>query len=790
MGNSYIALGAAYTSPTGSLQIGRYTTAQKWAQSFKWTAGSKALLVRFGCNVKTGTPDGAIYFNIYSGGTIGAGSLLGTTESMDPANMTNGTYYSLCLPSGISMTIGDSYWLEGVSTNTIDSTNYFSTYYLGTGLYADGELKVWNGSAWVAPAGATPDSWFYVGSDADGGFYQLDGDGTGTDNNITLANLITYKDGSSPSVTDTISVWNGKRLWIQDGETLSYLKIWLGDNAGSAVTAGQRYGELITDGGCSLIVGGSATATANGISSNPASADSSSLNCKWTRNLSNGKDIILTNSVDSADTNKRYIINFTYGQIDTIRGWSSINNREPVVYIKNTYAQPVNTISCDSTKTSSGQKFTNNVFSGIMGAATPILLTSAIGGYDLVNDFRNNKFDYTGLTNSASFSLIGNVAVTSKIVSGGDILYDNMELVSPGLTGYISPIILYSNTGTMFFNGRAAFADITSLRKVTFYLDKTVVSVTAGTVITVTLDNNLASVMTGLTLKGVACTDRTVTGANTLTFVAPTLTAGIGDVVGTFTGYDNYTITNGITAQAGASAPEAFLANAVAWGVQSVKVGWGASAGALTYRIFRDTVDVSGELRNVSTFIDSPVVAGTYSYVVKAYSAVGDTPSNTVTLVKGAGGLATLYGVLSAIYRAMFNMQKIEKVGSTYYLNTYDDNDTTLVASCALKTFDEADIGDLAGTVTPSIRLKSAISGVGVELTGTIWSRLQSVFKKEFNTRKNEEVVVGSGVISEVVYDDNDTTRISQQALKTFNGSNLPSQLNTTTPSQRIRSSI
>lgn len=243
---------------------------------------------------------------------------------------------------------------------------------------------------------------------------------------------------------------------------------------------------------------------------------------------------------------------------------------------------------------------------------------------------------------------------------------------------------------------------------------------------------------------------------------------------------------------AGAVAPEAFLASAVSWGVQSVKVSWGASAGAMTYRVFRDTVDVSGELRNVSQWIDSPVPAGTYEYVVKAYNAVAPsgTASNTVTLVKGTGGLATIYDVLMAIYRAMFNMQKIEKVGSTYYLNTYDDDDTTLVASCALKTFDAADIGNLAGTVTPSIRLKSAISGVGAELTGTIWERVQSVFKKEFNTRKNEEVVVGSGVVSEVLYDDNDTTKISQQALKTFNGDNLPSQLNTTTPSQRMRSSI
>ena len=150
----------------------------------------------------------------------------------------------------------------------------------------------------------------------------------------------------------------------------------------------------------------------------------------------------------------------------------------------------------------------------------------------------------------------------------------------------------------------------------------------------------------------------------------------------------------------------------------------------------------------------------------------------------------TIYGVLVKIYKAMFNQQKIEKVGDTYFLNTYDDDDTTVIASCALKTFDEEDIGDLAGSVTPSARLRSAISSIGVEISGTIYGLLTKMYKKEFNTRKNEEVTVGSGVISEVVYDDNDTTRISVQDLKTFAGQNLPSQINTTTASQRRKSTI
>jgi hypothetical protein len=267
------------------------------------------------------------------------------------------------------------------------------------------------------------------------------------------------------------------------------------------------------------------------------------------------------------------------------------------------------------------------------------------------------------------------------------------------------------------------------------------------------------------------------------------LTAATGDVVGSFTGYDDYRIVNAITAQAGASAPEDFLANVIAWGVQSTKVTWGASAGALTYRVFRDDVDVSDELRNVSEFIDSPVVAGTYEYVVKAYNDTDNTSSNTIAFVRGTGGFGTVYDVLMAIYRSMFNQQKIEKVGSTYYLNTYDDDNVTLLASCALKTYDDNDIEDLAGSVKPSTRMRSAISSVGQEIVGsTVYDLLSKIFKKSFFTRKNEEI--STGVMGEVVYDEDDLTKISQQHLQTFDGDEIPSQAKVYTPQIRMKSSI
>jgi hypothetical protein len=64
------------------------------------------------------------------------------------------------------------------------------------------------------------------------------------------------------------------------------------------------------------------------------------------------------------------------------------------------------------------------------------------------------------------------------------------------------------------------------------------------------------------------------------------------------------------------------------------------------------------------------------------------------------------------------------------------------------------------------------------------------LFKKEFNTRKNEEVIIGSGIVSEVVYDLDDATKISQQTLQKFDGTNLPSQVNTTSAQIRRKSTI
>lgn len=179
----------------------------------------------------------------------------------------------------------------------------------------------------------------------------------------------------------------------------------------------------------------------------------------------------------------------------------------------------------------------------------------------------------------------------------------------------------------------AGMGDEESVLPQAFYLDKSVVSVTAGTVITVTLKHLAATLMTGLTLKGVACTDRTVTGANTLTFVAPDLTAGIGNVVGTFTGYADFPITNGITAQAGASAPENPPEDLVvlSLGLTSLNQSWEYVPDTTSFEVYRST-EISGTYVLISTVTTNSNVdinlssATDYWYKVKSKNTTGTSP--------------------------------------------------------------------------------------------------------------------------------------------------------------------
>jgi hypothetical protein len=452
--------------------------------------------------------------------------------------------------------------------------------------------------------------------------------------------------------------------------------------------------------------------------------------------FSNGLTGIVVNSLGSI-VNNCIFDNFSVSAISNTNGW----NTHYDLLIKNT---PIGIVGATS-----AYDLDNVTYYNVTNPRTTTTGKPRIG--------RETILDYD--PTDANYNQYAKVPTRRKIFDRGGFLYGETAGI-PGAD------IIYPLIGSVSPN---------------------VGSVDGGTEITITLPNGGATGKTAGTVKGVALTHFVVVSDTTITARTGAMTAGQGDVA--ITGIDGV-LTGGFTAQA-ANAPEAFTIAVTAWATNSVKVEWGASAGAVSYRVYRDNIDISGELKNISKWIDENATSGTYAYKVIATNSVGTRTSNILTFTKGVGGISTIYNLLLAIYRAIFNTQKIIKVGATHYLVTYDDDDVTVLGMCALKTFEGNDIADLTGTVTPSQRLRSIVGATGAAITGKTVADLSTLlFKKEFHTRKNEEVIVGSGIVSEVVYDTDDVTKISAQELKTYSGGNLPSQLNTTTASQRKKSTI
>lgn len=247
-----------------------------------------------------------------------------------------------------------------------------------------------------------------------------------------------------------------------------------------------------------------------------------------------------------------------------------------------------------------------------------------------------------------------------------------------------------------------------------FYLDKSVVSVTAGTVITVTLKHLAATLMTGLTLKGVACTDRTVTGANTLTFVAPDLTAGVGDVVGTFTGYDSFTIRNGITATNDAPPPGPDTIMGMLIKLHKAFYGTGKieespeGSGRFYLVLYdndgseTDTVIAKCELKGyggaaVASFI------GNTSPCERLKSVIDVDPTIPET--------ATVLGLLSEMNDYEFGTKKQKEipVGSGKFFEVTYNAAGIEIKRCPLKAYGGAEIASPEGSSEPLERLRSTI---------------------------------------------------------------------------------
>jgi hypothetical protein len=247
-----------------------------------------------------------------------------------------------------------------------------------------------------------------------------------------------------------------------------------------------------------------------------------------------------------------------------------------------------------------------------------------------------------------------------------------------------------------------------------FYLDRSVVSVTAGTLITVTLKHLDSSLMTGLTLKGVACTDRIVTGVNTLTFVTPTLTAGIGNIEGIITGYENYVIYNGITAtnDAPPPGPDTVMGMLIKLHKQFYGTGKIEESPSGSGRFYLVLYDNDGG--ETDTVIAKCELKGYGGSAVASF--VGNTSpcvrlKSMIDVVPTIPESATVLGILEKMINYEFG-KKIQKeipVGSgKFYEVTYDSAGTE-IGRCPLKAYGGAEIASPEGSTEPVERLRSIV---------------------------------------------------------------------------------
>ena len=265
-----------------------------------------------------------------------------------------------------------------------------------------------------------------------------------------------------------------------------------------------------------------------------------------------------------------------------------------------------------------------------------------------------------------------------------------------------------------FMSGKTAGIPGADVYPQDFYLDKSVVSVTAGTLITVTLKHLAATLMTGLTLKGVACTDRTVTGANTLTFVTPNLEAGVGNIEGIITGYDNFVIYNGITAtnDAPPPGPDTVMGMLIKLHKQFYGTGKIEESPSGSGRFYLVLYDNDGG--ETDTVIAKCELKGYGGSAVASF--VGNTSpcvrlKSTIDVVPTIPESATVLGILEKMINYEFG-KKIQKeipVGSGKFFEVTYDSAGTEIGRCALKAYGGAEIASPEGSTEPVERLRSTV---------------------------------------------------------------------------------
>lgn len=438
--------------------------------------------------------------------------------------------------------------------------------------------------------------------------------------NTTITALETLK-GSDIAKTDNIYFYGGVAdvMLILD-KSFAVNQIIRGRTSAGAASAGSRGGIMVVNNGIMVQFQGNATNTSSGFNSNPTTPDESSLG----EAIRHDGDYttVFTRYGDTYLSTSRFTLEVRYG-------W--LNVRKLVV--RNTHTAVIVNLGTDATRTNGDHLFDQ---CDVMLASQSMILSHTVPLTVKIMVTRTIiRMQGVG---GGSVSVVALSNATSVLGVGGMIDASDSYIVNGSTLNFFYPIATYATGNTYLGNCRMAYADIRQGVSISFYLDKTVVPVTAGTLITVTLSQDVAILMTGLTLKGVACTDRTVIDASHLTFAIPTLTDGIGDVVGSFTGYDDYPIYNGITAQAGASAPGAPVIGERYTLSTKVAINIQPPTGYEYIDIYRDAVLLEADIDDPTLYEDTTVSASTaYVYTAKGRNATGTgVASNELTLTTSA----------------------------------------------------------------------------------------------------------------------------------------------------------
>lgn len=402
------------------------------------------------------------------------------------------------------------------------------------------------------------------------------------------------------------------------------------------------------------------------------------------------------------------------------------------------------------------------------------IITTSVG-YFIDNYFSGNRLD---ISKTAGFIIEGSGNVQGTLDGYTDRANKDFSLL-PSAISRRAGLQLLTLTNKHYYTSGLQSKDDPYPRIDS--LDKTVLPTSGGTLIGTGIGLTGA---TGFTLGGTACT--VVVDSDTqITITVPAITAGLKSLTGTVTA-GPISITNAITIQAAAGAPDAFTISCQPENYDSIKVNISLSSNAIYYVVYRNGVAVSPNIKS-HYYIDASG-PGTFSYFVRAYGVTTYTQSNTVSITRDNTGFVDLTSMITFIMKMLLNEQKKVVESGVAYLVTYDDDNVNIICKQPLKTFLGNNVVIAENTGIPEQRLRSLIYSVGTINEADFTNLMTMLTKDHFFMKKIVERPAASGVKQFALYDADNTTVLHSNRLKTFNGNDLGDLRSSTAPVIREKS--